>query len=66
MEWQRLIAVGLAAAGGAWAVWSILRPFVRQGARCGDCGGSSPPELLQVEPVPPDPLPTPHPRSNGK
>ncbi|MBI2506402.1 MAG: hypothetical protein HYW07_24565 [Candidatus Latescibacteria bacterium] len=51
MDWQSLIAIGLAVAGGAWAAWSAVRPFVRRHARCGDCGGHpAPPDLLQIDP----------------
>jgi len=58
-DWQNLIAIGLAAACGAWAAWSVIRPFVRRDARCGECG-SIPPDLLQIEPADPPP----HPRSD--
>jgi hypothetical protein len=50
-DWQTLLAVGLALGSGLWAVWSAIRPLVRPGPPCGDCGGHpAPSQLLQIDP----------------
>lgn len=54
---QEIAALGIAAASGAWVLWSTLKPFVRRVASaCGMCSGcaSDAPvpqdDLLQIDP----------------
>lgn len=54
MDAQTLIAIALSAGCGLWALWRLVRPLVRPGPHCDDCGAhSAPPELLQIDPAEP-------------
>ena len=52
MDGQTLIAIGLSAACGLWALWRFIRPLVRPEAHCGDCA-TPPAALLQIDPAEP-------------
>ena len=55
MDVQTLIAIALSAGCGLWALWRFIRPLVRLGPHCDDCGGHpAPPDLLQIDPAEPD------------
>ena len=53
MDAQTLVAIGLSAACGLWALWRFIRPLVRPEAHCSDCAAPPPADLLQIDPVEP-------------
>ena len=54
MDAQTFLAIALSALCGLWALWCLIRPLVRPGPHCDDCGAhSAPPDLLQIDPAEP-------------
>ena len=37
MDWQSILAIGVAVLCGVWAVWRFVRPFVPGRAGCTGC-----------------------------
>ena len=56
MDWQSVVAAGVAFASGTWAVWKFVSPFLAGSGGCSSCGGrhgSSDKSLLDIEKAPP-------------
>lgn len=54
MDPQTLLAIALSAGCGLWALWCFIRPLLRPGSHCDDCGGhTAPSQLLQIDPPEP-------------
>ena len=37
MDWQSILAIGVAVLCGVWAVWRFVQPFVPGRAGCANC-----------------------------
>ena len=52
MDAQTSITIAISVGCGLWALWRFIRPLIRPGQHCDDCGGHpAPPNLLQIDPV---------------
>ena len=55
MDWQSLVAAGVAIACAFWAVWKFVRPFLAGSGGCSSCGGQRGPSkqpFLDIEEPP--------------
>lgn len=56
MDWQSLVAAGVAIACAFWAAWKFVSPFLAGSGGCSSCGGqhgASKEPLLDIEQPPP-------------
>jgi len=55
VDWQSLVAIGVAIACGFWAAWKFVSPFFKQSAGCTSCTArrdASQQSLLNIEEPP--------------